>query len=130
MIENELRAALIGHLRADPVLQTMLNAVTEEAPSRASPPWLGIAASASTDWSHKTGRGREVRIAFELHARADEPRACFDMANAVQDAVESLPRGQDGFDLVGTLFLRGRVEERPRNTRAMLLEYRFRALAA
>ena len=76
-MEIALRAALIGWLAADPALSATLNAIAEEAPLRASLPWLAIAASASADWSCKTHPGREVRIAVELHcrgARAALPR--------------------------------------------------------
>ena len=71
-MEHELRAALIAWLRAEPAPLDGLNAVEEEAPLRASPPWLGIAASASADWSTKDRKGREVRVALELHTRGDQ----------------------------------------------------------
>src|SRR5690606_19888909 len=75
VMESELRAALIDWLRGDAVLAGLVNAVSEEAPSRASLPWLGIAASASADWSTKDRRGREVRVALELQMRGDDPAA-------------------------------------------------------
>ena len=129
MIENALRVALVEHLRGDPALQSKINSVTEEAPSRASPPWLAVVASASTDWSVKGRTGREVRVALELQMRGDDPHAASAMVQAVQDRVESLPRMQAGFELVTTTFLRARMEQRVRNTRAALVEYRFRAFA-
>ena len=128
-MESELRSALIEWLRVDPVLAGMLNAVVEEAPSRASPPWLGIAASASADWSTKDRKGREVRVALELHGRGDDPAAAAAMARAIEGRVEALPRGQAGFEVVGTTFLRARAEQRAGNVRAVLLEYRFRVVA-
>lgn len=128
-MENELRAALIDWLHADPLLGDRLNAVAEEAPARVSPPWLAIAASASADWSTKDRRGREVRVALELHCRGDDPRAAFATAQAIQDRVEDLPRAQAGFAVASQTFLRGRVEQRSANRRAVLLEYRFRLLA-
>jgi hypothetical protein len=57
-METLLRAALLGWLRTDPALAEAVNAVTEEAPLRTAPPWLGIVASASADWSTKDRRGR------------------------------------------------------------------------
>ena len=100
------------------------------APPRASLPWLGIAASASTDWSVKGAAGREVRIALELHLRGDDPATGAPLVQAIEDRVAALPRAQDGFDVASTVFLRSRVEQRPGNLRAALLEYRFRLLAA
>jgi hypothetical protein len=129
-METLLRAALIEWLRADPTLAAELNSVAEEAPARASPPWLGLAASASSDWSAKGARGREVRVALEFHYRGDDPSAGATVAQAVEDRIASLPRTQDGFDVVSIVFPRSRVEQRPGNLRAALVEYRFRLLAA
>jgi hypothetical protein len=128
-MEVPLRAALIAWLRADPALAA-LNAVTEEAPSRASLPWLAIAASASTDWSCKTALGREVRVALELYCRGDRPEAAADLVAAIEARVTALPRDQAGFSVITAQFLRARAEQRRESVRAVLLEYRFRLLAA
>jgi len=127
-METELRAALLAWLRADPALAA-LNCAAEEAPVAASLPWLGIAASASADWSAKGVTGREIRVALELHCRGDDPATAGALVRAVEARVEALPRAQDGFAIATTLFLRARAEQRANNTRAVLLEYRFRALA-
>lgn len=130
MFETRLRAALINWLRADPALTGTINTITEEAPVRASVPWLGIVASASTDWSAKGRKGREVRIAVELHLRGDAPETGMALLSAVEARIEALPRLQDGFAVITNLFLRARAEQRPANQRAILLEYRFRLLEA
>lgn len=128
-METTLRAALLDWLRGDAILAGLLNAVTEEAPARAAPPWLGIAASASADWSTKDRKGREVRVALELHCRGDDPGTAGAIARAIEARVEALPRVQPGFAIASLAFLRARAEQRPANTRAVLLEYRFRLLS-
>lgn len=128
-METELRAALIDWLRSDAVLANLLNAVTEEAPSRAAPPWLGLAASASSNWSTKDRAGREVRVALELQCRGDDPGTAAAMVRAIEARIEALPRTQAGFEIANTSFLRARAEQRPGSLRAVLLEYRFRLLA-
>lgn len=128
-MEIALRAALLAWLAADPALSAQLNAITEEAPSRTSLPWLAIVASASTDWSCKAARGREVRIAVELHCRGDQPDAAGALVSAIEARIEALPSAQTGFAVVTSQFLRARAEQRATNTRAILLEYRFRVLA-
>lgn len=128
-METPLRAALIEWLGADPALTAQINVVAEEAPARASLPWLGIATSASADWSVKGAAGREVRVALEFHYRGDDPATGITAAQAIEDRVAALPRAQDGFDVVSIVFLRSRVEQRPGNNRAALVEYRFRVLA-
>lgn len=128
-MEVPLRAALLQWLAADPALAWELNAIVEEAPSRTSLPWLAVAASASTDWSCKTTRGREVRVALELHCRGDRPDTAASLVAAIEARIESLPRAQTGFSVVTAQFLRTRAEQRSESRRAVLLEYRFRLLA-
>lgn len=129
-MEIPLRASLIGWLASDATLGTMLNAIVEEAPSRTALPWLAIATSASVDWSTKTEAGYEIRIAVELHLRGDKPEDGAAVTSAVQARIASLPRDQGAYRIVTLNFLRSRAEARANNTRAMLLEYRFRTIAA
>ena len=128
MWEIALREALIAHLTADPALAGELNAVLEEAPLRTAPPWLAVVASASADWSTKSETGREVRVALELHMRGDDPGAGRNLAGDICAAVEALPPDRGDFRIANTRFLRARVEQRPENRRAMLIEYRFRLI--
>ena len=127
-MENALRIALMAWLRGDPLLAARINAIEEESPLAAPPPWLGIAASAAADWSCKDRRGRDIRVALELIDRTDDPAATGDLAEAVERRIAAVMPEQDGFTLVSVNFLRSRTERRPRNLRAVLLEYRFLAL--
>jgi hypothetical protein len=127
-MENDLRAALIGWLAADPALAA-LNAIEEEAPLSVTPPWLGIAASASTDWGSKDRAGREVRIALELESYTDLTAGDASLLSAIERRVLELPPFQPGFELASIRFLRSRSEARADNRRAALLEYRFRLFA-
>lgn len=128
-MEIALRAALLDHLSTHPRLSGELNAISEEAPLRAALPWLAIVASASADWSHKTGEGREVRIAVELQARGDDPQTAAALVSELEGAILSIPRQQATFHIAGIQFLRARTEQRGGTIRAVLLEYRFRILA-
>lgn len=128
-MEDPLRAALLDWLRTAPAPLDTLSAIEEEVPARATPPWLALAASASADWSTKDRMGREVRIAIELHSRADDPRADAPLVSALDRRIENLPRAQDGFEIASIQFLRARTERRTAGARATLLEYRFRCLA-
>ena len=128
-MESALRSVLLGWLRADSDLAASLNAVVEEGPSPAPPPTLSIVASAAADWSTKTTTGREVRLAFELLDRSDTLAATALIAARIEQRVATLAPDHPGFRIVATQFLRSRVERRPRNLRAVLLEYRFRLLA-
>ncbi|KPF63006.1 DUF3168 domain-containing protein [Porphyrobacter sp. AAP60] len=126
-MENDLRAALIAWLRGDPALAG-INSIEEEAPLSSSPPWLGIAASASIDWGTKDRRGRETRIALELETRTDLAAADVPLLAAIERRVLSLPPFHPGFELASIRFLRSRSEARADNRRGALIEYRFRIL--
>ena len=128
-MEIPLRAALLDWLAGDAVLAGAITQFAEEAPRRASLPWLGIAASASSDWSTKTEAGREVRVALELHCRGDRPSAAGDLVSAIEQRIAAFPRAQAGFGVAGVRFLRARAEQRDAGNRAVLLEYRFRLLS-
>lgn len=128
-METKLRRVLVDWLASDPLLSATLNSVTEEAPTRTTAPWLGIVASASTDWSTKDRQGREIRIALELHIRGEEAAESAGVTALIEDRIASMPPEQDGFCVVSCQFLRARAEQRERHTRAVLLEYRFRLFA-
>lgn len=128
-MENRLRADLIAWLRDDPAL-SVINAVEEESPLRASPPWLGLSASASTDWGTKDRPGREIRIALELETRGDEPAADADVLSAIERRVFDLPPFTTTYEIASIRFLRARSEQRANNRRGALIEFRFRLFHA
>ena len=124
-MENALRAGLIDWLRDDPSLAD-INAIEEETPLRASPPWLGISASASVDWGTKDRPGREIRIALELETRTDDPAADAALLKLIERRTLSLPPLTQNYEVASIRFLRSRSEQRADNRRAALLEFRFR----
>ena len=128
-MELSFRAALLAWLAADPLLTAGLNAIVEEAPLRTSPPWLGIVASASTDFGHKTGIGREVRVALELQTLGDDACGTADLIAAVEARSANLPADHPAFRIASLTFLRARAEQRGEARRAVLLEYRARVVA-
>lgn len=130
-MELAFRAILVAWLAADPVLAAGLNAIVEEAPLRTALPWLALTASASTDWSNKSGRGREIRVALELNYRAYEQLAESDLIGAIEARMESIPADQSvaGFQIASLTFLKARAEQRGEALRALVLEYRARVLA-
>ncbi|WP_199503811.1 tail completion protein gp17 [Qipengyuania sp. YIM B01966] len=128
-MELPLRAALLRWLATGPTPLTTLNLLAEEAPLAASPPWLGIVASAAVEWGAKEAPGREIRVALELHTRGDDPEGDGALVRAIDTRIEDFPRRHDGWQVASIAFLRSRAERRPRNLRAMLMEYRFRCLA-
>ncbi len=131
-MELAFRAVLVAWLGADPTLAAGLNAIVEEAPIRTALPWLALTASASTDWSTKSGRGREIRVALELNYRGYEQLAEAGLISAIEARMESLSADQSaaGFQIASLTFLKARAEQRGEAQRVLVLEYRARVLAA
>ena len=128
-METALRSAVARWLASDPLLADMLNSIEEDGPVAASPPHLALVASAGTDWSTKTARGREIRLALELAGRGDDPAETAALAGRIEQRIATLAPQQAGFRVVVTRFLRSRVERRRRNGRAVLLEFAFKLIA-
>ena len=128
-MELAFRTALLAWLSADPLLSAGLNAIVEEAPLRTSPPWLGIVASASTDFGHKTGIGREVRVALELQTLGDDACGTADLVAAIESRIAAMPADHPAFRIASLTFVRARAEQRGEARRAVLLEYRARLVA-
>jgi len=131
-MELAFRAAVVAWLAADPTLAEGLNAIVEEAPIKTALPWLALTASASTDWSNKSGRGRDIRVALELNYRGYQQLAETDLIGAIEARMESLPADQSasGFHIASLTFLKARAEQRGEALRSLVLEYRARVLAA
>jgi len=128
-MENALRHHLIEWLRSEPAL-VQINSIEEESPLSVSPPWLGIAASASVDWGTKDRSGREIRVALELETRIDDPLADAQIIAAIERRVLELPPFHEMFEVASVRFLRARSEARTENRRGALLEFRFRLFSA
>lgn len=130
-MELAFRAAVVAWLAADPTLAEGLNAIVEEAPIKTALPWLALTASASTDWSNKSGRGRDIRVALELNYRGYQQLAEMDLIGAIEARMESLPADQSasGFQIASLTFLKARAEQRGEALRSLVLEYRARVLA-
>lgn len=121
-----LAAAAMAALRAD----GRLNSVGPPAPVQASPPFSTVEAGAETDWSHKTGEGRELRLAVTIRDAGERPERLHLLMAAAEEALAAVPRDLPGWRLVTLRFLRARtISEGPARW-AGVSEYRARLLAA
>ena len=116
-----LRSALgLGVYRGPPVQAATLYAVVE--------------AGAESDWSHKSGTGREMRLAVTLHDKGEAPARLRSLAADAEEAMASVPEELDGWQLVSLRFVRSMtVPPRagsPDGRWAVLSEFRARMLRA
>ena len=102
-----------------------LTGVYDGPPARATFPYVVLDAGTESDWSHKTGAGRELLVAVTLW---DEQPV---RLNALADAVEATVSGAGspvGWSLVSLRFLRRRIIRDVAGPWAAAIDFRARLL--
>ncbi|HEX9948091.1 MAG TPA: DUF3168 domain-containing protein [Allosphingosinicella sp.] len=121
-----LRSAAIEALEA-----LELGAIYPGPPLQAAFPYAVVEAGPETDWGHKSGRGRELRLAVILRdagERPDRAQAFADVAEAVIEAGLEV----EGWQLVTLVPVRRRTVAEGRGGKAgwaVTIEFRARMLA-
>lgn len=90
--------------------------------------YIAISDGSTSDWSHKTGRGREHRLSIAIWDDGATPARLHALLGQAQDAIEAMPRALDGHAIASLVFLRGRVVRDPDGPWAGRLDYRIRTL--
>jgi hypothetical protein len=109
--------------------------VYDAPPVQAVAPYAVVETGPEADWGHKTGAGRELRLALTLWDRGERPVRLRALTRAAEAAVESIEGAADagGWQLVSLHFLRERAvpprAPAPNALTASVVEYRARLLA-
>ena len=103
-----------------------LTGVFDGPPARASYPYVALDATTESDWSHKSGAGREVLVAITLWD--DQPTRLHDLADAVEAALQA-PGPVVGWQLVSMRLVRRRVVRDVAGPWAAAVDFRARMLA-
>ena len=104
-----------------------LTGVFDGPPARVAYPYVALDATTETDWSHKSGAGREVMVAITVWD--DQPVRLHGLADAVEAAVEA-PGPVAGWQLVTMQLVRRRVVRDVAGPWAAAVDFRARMLAA
>jgi hypothetical protein len=104
-----------------------LTGVFDGPPARAAYPYAAIDATTETDWSHKSGAGREVMVAITVWD--DQPVRLHGLADAVEVAMDSLG-AIAGWQLVTMRLVRRRVVRDVAGPWAAAVDFKARMLAA
>lgn len=104
-----------------------LSGVFDGPPARAAYPYAAIDATTESDWSHKTGAGREVMVAITIWD--DEPVRLHRLADAAEERLAGLS-GIAAWQLVTMNPVRRRVVRDVSGPWAAALDYRARMLTA
>jgi hypothetical protein len=105
-----------------------LNGVYDGPPLTAAFPHARIEAGPESDWSHKSGIGRELRLAIVLRDQGERPARLRALTVAVEAAAGGIGRELDGWRLVNLVFLRSSMLREPGAAWAAAIEYRARLL--
>jgi len=102
-----------------------LSGVYDGPPTRATFPYAAIDAGSESDWSHKSGEGREVMIATTLWD--DQPARLHPLADALEVAVLGT-QVIDGWQLVSLRLVRRRIVRDVAGPWAAVVDFRARLL--
>lgn len=101
--------------------------VYDGPPLQAAAPYAVVEAGPETDWSHKSGAGRELRIAVSLFDKGERPVRLRALIGEAEEALDGLG-SPAGWQLVSMQFLRSRLVRDPKGLWAGVIEYRARML--
>lgn len=105
-----------------------LTGIHEAMPLQAAPPHAIVEAGLESDWSHKSGAGRELRLTVSLRDEGERPARLRTLAAEAEAALDGLST-EGGWQLVTLAFVRGMtVPEKPGRW-LLTLDYRARMLA-
>ena len=117
-----LQSAIAAALGAVPEL----TGVYDGPPARAAYPYAAIDATTETDWSHKSGLGREVLVGITVWD--DQPTRMHALADEIEARLDTLPVAGD-WNLVTLRLVRRRVLRDVAGPWAAAIDFRARMLA-
>lgn len=124
-----LQTALVTALAAQPGLGEAVSGIFDGPPARPVFPYVAIGGWSSSDWSTKTARGREHRLAISIWDDGQSPARLRRLMTAAETAIEGIDTIA-GADLASLVFLRSRLIRDAGGPWAGIIEYRVRLLAA
>ena len=106
--------------------------IFDSPPLQAALPWAAVEAGTESDWGHKSGAGRELRLAVTIRDRGESGARIGRLAGAAETALAGLA-AVPNWQLVTLVLVRSKILP-PRRGGAeaewiALLEYRARLLA-
>jgi hypothetical protein len=123
-----VQAAVVTALGGHMPIASVVSGIFEGAPMRAAWPYVVIDDGATSDWSHKSGRGREHRIGLSVWDDGESPVRLHQLMAEVEVAIEGIGAALDGHRLVSLVFLGSRVVRDADGPWAGFVRYRARTL--
>jgi hypothetical protein len=117
-----LQAAIASALAA----VAELTGVFDGPPARAAYPYVALDATTETDWSHKSGNGREVLVAITVWD--DQPVRLHAIADRIEASLQGLSNIEE-WQLITMRLVRRRVLRDVAGPWAAAIDFRARMLA-
>lgn len=105
-----------------------LNGAYDGPPLKGAFPYAVVEAGPESDWSHKSGAGREVRLAVTIRDAGERPARLRALVEAAEVAIGGVDGVLEGWQLVTLAFLRSRMLREPSAGWAAAIDYRARML--
>jgi len=106
-----------------------LNGCYPGPPLQAALPYATVEAGLETDWGHKSGAGREVRLTVTLRDAGQRPERLRRLAARAEAALGEVGGAIGGWRIVTFAYLRGRLLPDGNGRWASVLDYRARMLS-
>ena len=105
-----------------------LNGAYDGAPLTAAFPYATVESGPESDWSHKSGEGRELRLAILARDKGESPQRLRGIVVAIEAAAAGMGPELDGWRLVNLVFVRGSMLRSNAAAWTAAIEYRARLL--
>lgn len=119
----------VAAMRAYAPLAGAVSGIFDGPPAGVCFPYVAMAECPCVDWSHKSGQGREIRLAVSVWDDGGRAARLYGLMREVEAAVEGMAVALEGWRVVSLQFLRSRVVRDADGPWAGLVEYRVRVLA-
>ena len=107
-----------------------LNGSYDGPPLSAAFPYAIVETGPESDWSHKSGEGRELRLSILVRDKGERPARLRGIMAAVEPAIAGIGPDLAGWRLVNLVFLRGSMLREAGAAWSAAIEYRARLLRA
>ena len=113
-----------------PALRTLagLNGVYDGPPLSAAFPYAVIEAGPESDWSHKSGEGRELRLSIQVHDKGERPARLRALVPEIEARVMQTGPELAGWRLVTLVFVRQTMLRSTGAAWTAAIDYRARLL--
>ncbi len=107
-----------------------LTSVQEGAPVQSALPYAEVEIGGESDWGHKSGAGRELRLSVTVRDAAERPERLRRIAAAAEAAVLGLGGELAGWRIVSLVLVRVRTAPTGKGAWVVVSDFRVRVLAA